>query len=186
MISIFLIWIAGKPSITCEQESRSSNLLLLDALNRTLMSPSSGVFLSCSCNQGFTADAKSLNHVRNRCDFPTFSSTAAAAAAATTIATVAVFPARSLGDGPSVPGWSCSALSLSCPPAGCLLSQPRTRKIEPPVCSPFRSRRCNQASAAINHRMWTLRRAACDGFTHVRWAGKHRRAVGGGSSWRQN
>lgn len=49
---------------------------------------------------------------------------------------------------------------LSRPPAACLLSQPRTRQIEPPVCSPLRSRRCNQASAAINHRLWTLRRAA--------------------------
>lgn len=65
--------------------------------------------------------------------------------------------------------WEAGQVSLAEPSpfAVCLFSQPHRRQIEPPVCSPLQSHQCNQTSAAINHRLWTLCPARCHIHTHT-------------------
>lgn len=65
--------------------------------------------------------------------------------------------------------WEAGQVSLAGPSpfAVCLFSQPHRRQIDPPVCSPLQSHQCNQTSAAINHRLWTLCPARCHTHTNT-------------------
>lgn len=101
MIPIFLIWIAGKHLLLASggehPDVNQICILLLDAPKPHVSVVGS---FSCKCNQDLTADAKTCKSHVESLRFPAFDS----AASATTITSVAVFPARSLGDGPSVSG----------------------------------------------------------------------------------
>lgn len=106
---------------------------------------------SFKCEQDSMSDMKTC---KSRMKSVRFSHVWLAAAA------IGCFPSEVSGRRARCP-WLSHLRSLALSPAACLLSQPRTRQIEPPVCSPSaRARRCNQASAVINHELWTLRRAA--------------------------